>query len=167
METRDSRHENCQTCRYWALPQEECRRRPPTLVGAAEGAWPRTRPDAWCGEWEGIAETTLPLRATTPASSALGIAAELLLSRLAPGLDVPDPVSQVNQLLDILPPDARMVVIRAQGLDGRPVTGIKEVAREIGMSRDRVQALMAAADKRLQEALSLLVHRQQRKRESV
>jgi tRNA A-37 threonylcarbamoyl transferase component Bud32 len=167
METRDSRHDNCQACRYWALPQQECRRWPPTLVGVTEGAWPRTPPDAWCGEWEGTVEATLPLRVATPASSALAIAAELLLSRLAPGLDVSDPVGQVTQLLDILPPDARMVVIRAQGLDGRPVTGIKEVAREIGMSRNRVQALMAAADKRLQEALSLLLLRQQRKRESV
>jgi len=166
MESRDLRHDSCQTCRYWALPQQECRRRPPILVGV-EGAWPRTRPEAWCGEWEGTAEATLPLHVATPTSTAQGIAAELLLSRLAPGLDVPDPVAQVNQLLDILAPDARMVVIRAQGLDGRPMTGIKEVAREIGMSRDRVQTLMAAADKRLQEALSLLVLRQRRKRESV
>ena len=167
MEERDSRHGSCQTCRYWAYPQEECRRRPPTLVGAAAGAWPRTRPEAWCGEWEGVGDAVLPLRPPAPTPDVLGIAAELLLARLAPGLDIPGPAAQVHHLLDILPPDARRVVIRAHGLDGRPITGVKEVARELGMSRDRVQALMAAADKRLQEAVSLLALRQHRKRESV
>jgi len=164
----------CRACRFWAAEGEECRRRAPVPRDEAGGGlttvgiWPRTSPEGWCGEWESITDTrSAPAAATPAAPTTQTIAAELFLSRLAPGLETADPAAQVGHLLDVLPPDARAVVTRMYGLDGRPVTGLKSLAKEIGMSRDRVQALASAAEQRLHDALALVVLRQQRNRDSV
>jgi hypothetical protein len=58
--------EKCETCRYFSpasLAQAQCRKNAPTVVSfsvqtaagpgiAVQGAWPTTKSDDWCGEWQ-------------------------------------------------------------------------------------------------------------------
>jgi hypothetical protein len=96
-----------------------------------------------------------------------GVAAELLVRRIAPAVDPGDASALIAPLLNHLPPDARLVIIRVHGLDGRPNTGVREVAKELRMSRDRVQALVAIGEKQLREALVILDARRRRRTEAV
>jgi hypothetical protein len=46
--------------------------------------------------------------------------------------------------------------VRANGLDGRPSGGLKEVARELKMSRGHVRDLLATGEKLLEEIARVL-----------
>ncbi|MFO0821804.1 MAG: hypothetical protein U0792_01585 [Gemmataceae bacterium] len=73
----------------------------------------------------------------------------IFLERLDPSLEISNPHELLAVLLNQLRPDMRRVIIRAHGLDGRPLEGLKGVARELKMDRSRVQALLTAAEQRV------------------
>ena len=176
------RIERCGTCRFWDSGATECRRHAPVFIpmlplnagdgtGANPGGWPRTSPDAWCGEWA-LAEqspvvataTHVPAAQTEPEPPRdRDIATHLFLTRLAPFFETANPTALLETLLNQLTPDIRRVVVRVHGLDGRPVTGLKEVARDLKMGRESIRALLTAGEKRLAEAVQGLT-RQQEKR---
>jgi DNA-directed RNA polymerase sigma subunit (sigma70/sigma32) len=83
------------------------------------------------------------------------LATRVFLARLAPTLDTRDP-ALLGSLLDQLPPDVRQVLVRTNGLDGRPPAGLKDVARELKMSQGHVRALLATGEEMLAEVVRLL-----------
>jgi hypothetical protein len=167
------REQRCETCRFWVPGSSECRRRaplavvlPPTHPSASDGmphaaraggAWPLTSADQWCGEWAAAAGWANPQPLPRPVATALaeGVAPRLFLARLAPTLETRDP-ALLGALLDQLPPDVRQVLVRANGLDGRPPAGLKDVAREFKMSQGHVRALLASGEELLAEIVRLL-----------
>jgi hypothetical protein len=167
MDSRSTPSARCEACRYWEGATGECHRHAPALLpaagpGAGNGAeaaparvWPRTRPDEWCGEWAGT--EARPAAAGPPVSMAASIAARAFLSRVAPGVELPDPEAVLEALLNQLPPDVRRVIVRLNGLDGQPLVGLRDVARDLRMSREQVRVLQAAGDKRLSEVVAYLV----------
>lgn len=182
----NDQNERCDTCRFWKKETSECHRHAPVMVttlGRApassriaastsgepsegvERAWPRTEPDEWCGEWAGQTE-----KPQGGGSSSLpigqAIATQTFLGRIAPTLESSDPTTLLEALLNQVPPDIRRVIVRVNGLDGQPLGGLKEVAREFRMSREQVRALVAAGEKRLAEVVSQLASRRHGKRDT-
>lgn len=159
MDAMSARTEQCGNCRFWEAGSTECRRHAPVLVtlgqnGAAgaevpHGTWPQTSASGWCGEWalRGEEQPTTTPAPRVPAYNDL--AAMIFLERLDPSLEMPNPSEVLAVLLNQLRPDIRRVIIRAHGLDGRPLEGLKGVARELKMDRSRVQALLTAGEQRL------------------
>jgi DNA-directed RNA polymerase sigma subunit (sigma70/sigma32) len=94
------------------------------------------------------------------------IATQTFLGRIAPSLEPQEPATLLEALLNQLPPDIRRVIVRVNGLDGQPLSGLKEVAREFRMSREQVRALVSAGEKRLTEVVNQLTSRRQEKREA-
>jgi hypothetical protein len=186
MSTQRHDNERCETCRFWEAGTTECHRRAPvTLVALPQSAsvsrasgsrsvdthakgtertWPRTRFDDWCGEWDSL----IPKSPTHNSAMPVGqeIATQTFLGKIAPSLEQQDPATLLEALLNQLPPDIRRVIVRMNGLDGQPLSGLKEVAREFRMSREQVRALVAAGEKRLTEVVSQLTSRRQEKREA-
>ena len=182
------RHQNerCETCRFWEAGTTECHRHAPVIVttlgrGSAPSrgvtsssgdaltsgvnrAWPRTQPEEWCGEWDSLdgkppgGELALPI--------GQAIAAQTFLGRIAPTLESSDFAALLEALLNQLPPDIRRVIVRVNGLDGQPLGGLKEVAREFRMSREQVRVLVAAGEKRLAEVVGQLAGRRHEKRDA-
>jgi hypothetical protein len=163
METNGQRTERCQTCRFWEGETTECRRHAPVLLAAlavstgdapaippTAGAWPRTPPDGWCGDWNSAEKP----RETD--ASPDDVPARLFLGRIAPTLEVRNPTGLLESLLNQLPPDVRRVIVRMNGLDGRPLSGLKDVAREFKISQGQTRALLAAGEERLTEAVRRL-----------
>jgi hypothetical protein len=74
---------------------------------------------------------------------------------------VANPGALLETLLAQLPPDVRSVVVRLNGLDGRPPGAIQEVARVSKMSRGHVRALLENGEQRLSEAAALVAARHQ------
>jgi hypothetical protein len=50
--------------------------------------------------------------------------------------------------------------VRMNGLDGQPLIGLKEVARELRMSREQLRGLIESGEKRLAEVVGQLAARQ-------
>ncbi len=164
-----AREDRCETCRFWVPASSECRRRAPAVVGrpaappsaagspdpthGAAGAWPVTTADQWCGEW--APPTTQAKDPPPPVAPGECLATRVFLARLAPTLDTRDP-ALLGSLLDQLPPDVRQVLVRTNGLDGRPPAGLKDVARELKMSQGHVRALLATGEEMLAEVVRLL-----------
>jgi hypothetical protein len=176
--------ERCETCRYWEPGTTECHRRAPVTIVAlthtvstargsaarsrdteirgSERTWPRTNADEWCGEWDSLIEQPSASESVLPVGQQ--IATQTFLGRIAPSLETDDASTLLGALLNQLPPDIRRVVVRMNGLDGQPLVGLKDVAREFRMSRDQVRALIAAGEKRLAEVVTqLTTPRQERK----
>jgi hypothetical protein len=156
------REERCETCRFWVPESAECHRHAPSIVvlpltpGTAAaapklaGAWPVTGADQWCGEW------AIPANQTgAPAVSGESVATRVFLARVAPGLDPHNP-ALLGSLLEQLPADVRRVLVRTNGLDGRPPAGLRDVAREFKMSQGHVRALLATGEQLLAEVVRLL-----------
>jgi DNA-directed RNA polymerase specialized sigma24 family protein len=99
--------------------------------------------------------------ATTPRDD---VATHLFLARIAPALETKNPAALVESLLNQLPPDVRRVIVRVNGLDGQPLAGLKDVAREFKMSQGQVRALVAAGEQRLAEAIERLAAQQHENR---
>jgi hypothetical protein len=181
-----NRHESerCETCRFWEPESTECHRRSPVsaltlgsvstptrasrssdaAVRIADRAWPRTQPDEWCGEWDGTAEKQ-PVVESAPPPVGQVIATQTFLGRIAPGVEATDPPRLLEALLNQLPPDIRRVIVRVNGLDGQPLSGLKDVAREFRMSRDQLRTLIAAGEKRLAEVVGQLMPKRVDKRD--
>jgi hypothetical protein len=170
METNGQRTERCDTCRFWDGETTECRRYAPVLVPALalrtpangdeapadapnRGAWPRTLPDAWCGEWDSAA---MPRETGDSTAAPSDVPARLFLGRIAPTLEPRNPLALLESLLNQLPPDIRRVIVRMNGLDGQPLAGLKDVAREFKISQGQIRALLAAGEERLAEAVRRL-----------
>jgi hypothetical protein len=132
--------------------------------GAADRAWPRTEPDEWCGEWDGQVEHAALSDSTLPIGQAIAI--QTFLGRVAPSLESMDIASLLEALLNQLPPDIRRVIVRMNGLDGQPLSGLKDVAREFRMSREQVRELIAVGEKRLAEAVGQVSVRRKEKRDA-
>jgi len=184
MGTSRNTNERCETCRFWAAESTECHRRAPITAialghvaslsrGAAsrpadasardtDRTWPRTLPDEWCGEWDGAVEKQPDATSAPPVG--LVIATQTFLGRIAPSLEAMEPSTLLEALLNQLPPDIRRVIVRMNGLDGQPLTGLKDVAREFRMSREQVRSLIAAGEKRLAEVVAQLAHKRGEKR---
>jgi hypothetical protein len=185
MGTGRNQNERCETCRFWEIETTECHRHAPVMVTAlgrssslsrstaaglgespaqgAERAWPRTQSDEWCGEWD--SQTGKPPSGESALPIGQAIATQTFLGRIAPSLETPDPVTLLEALLNQLSPDIRRVIVRVNGLDGQPLNGLKEVAREFRMSREQVRALVAAGEKRLAEVVGQLAARRHEKRD--
>jgi hypothetical protein len=165
--------ERCATCRFWDPAAEDCHRHAPIpLVLAARGAdgldepvavWPRTPPDGWCGEWVSL-DGEVSGADSSSAPTARDLAAQLFLRRLSPAVETADPVGFLGPLLGHLPPDVLRVVTRVHGLDGRPPVGLKDAAREERISGARVRSLLAIGERRVRDALDLVVARQHHRR---
>jgi hypothetical protein len=102
----------------------------------------------WCGEWLGATERPSVVRDDT-------VATRVFLARVAPALDTQNP-ALLGSLLEQLPADVRGVLVRANGLDGRPPAGLRDVAREFKMSQGHVRALLATGEEQLAEVVRLL-----------
>jgi hypothetical protein len=133
-----------------ALAADEDRRQ-----ARAATAWPLTTADQWCGEWAPAPDRAVG-GAPVAAPPSERVATSLFLARVAPALDARDPAALLESLLEQLPSDVRSVLVRSNGLDGRPPAGLKDVAREFKMSQGHVRALLAAGDKLLAEVVRLL-----------
>jgi hypothetical protein len=83
------------------------------------------------------------------------VATRVFLARIAPTLNTCDP-ALLRSLLDQLPADVRGVLMRSNGLDGRPPAGLRDVARELKMSQGHVRALLATGEELLSEVVRLL-----------
>ena len=177
--------ERCETCRFWNAESSECHRRAPVtlslgriragsrgnpsnsnaaLPASAIRAWPITQADDWCGEWGGLEEKPDSGELALPIGKA--IATRTFLARIASGFDSMEPESLMEALLNQLSPDVRRVIVRMNGLDGQPLSGLKEVAREFRMSREQVRAVIAAGEKRLSEVIEQLSDRRHQKRDA-
>jgi hypothetical protein len=175
-----SRSDRCETCRFWFPETSECRRRAPSVLSlslapvpgadAADaaaagvgtfGAWPVTAADGWCGEWSAPAERSAPSGPELDPAGA-GVATRLFLARVAPTLDAHDPPALLAALLDQLPADVRQVLVRNNGLDGRPPAGLRDMAREFKMSHGHIRALLATGEAMLTEVVRLLSRPRQR-----
>ncbi len=86
------------------------------------------------------------------------VASRLFLARLAPSLvcENGERANLLESLLGQLQPNVRRVVIRVNGLDGQPLSGLKAVSRELRMSHSQVQTLLKAGEERLEKALRLI-----------
>jgi|GEM_PF-1498871 len=170
------RIERCGTCRFWAPDSSACHRRAPsvvpilpltpqrqsetaTLSPQASATWPITAENEWCGEWAPRSETQ---KQPEPASQEDSVAIRLFLARVAPGIATQNPNVLLESLLNQLPSDVRAVLVRTNGLDGRPPGGLKEVAREHKMSQGHVRALLATGEKLLTEVVRLLSPQRER-----
>jgi hypothetical protein len=175
-------HENerCETCRFWDSETSECHRRAPMTTIAlgvssslkrtassrtstarvkdVNRAWPRTQADDWCGEWDSHAAKAVMEDSALPVGQA--IATRTFLGRIAPSLESHDPETLLEALLNQLSPDIRRVIVRMNGLDGQPLRGLKEVAREFRMSREQLRGLIESGEKRLAEVVAQLADRQ-------
>lgn len=180
MGTGNNETERCETCRFWAGETTECHRRAPVATIAlglssslkirvssrsrassspkANRAWPRTRPDDWCGEWDSQVVKIVVEDSAQPVGQA--IATRSFLGRIAPSLESHDPATLLEALLNQLSPDIRRVIVRMNGLDGQPLRGLKEVARELRMSREQLRGLIISGEKRLAEVVGQLADRQ-------
>src|SRR5262245_53099533 len=174
------RDERCASCRNWHGGTRSCHRYAPAPVGLGREpgaaapepgtavtvavAWPHTGPDEWCGEWKPDQVRTVEPNRSVPGPGEC--AAELFLHRIIPAAETADAAPLLRPLLDQLPHDTRLVVVRANGLDGKPLTGIREISKELRMSRDRVLTLLAIGEEQLAEALVVLVARHRRGREA-
>jgi len=182
------RAERCGTCRFWDAGETECHRHAPVVAelglpvpgGATEateateqtpipcsrsaaGRWPRTPADGWCGEWCGPADdraTATPVPPTRTVTEIADVAITAFLGRVAPCLETGNPASLVESLLNQLPADVRRVMVRVNGLDGQPVEGVREIAKEGKMTREHVRSLLAIGEKRVGEIVGRLVARQ-------
>jgi hypothetical protein len=167
--------ERCDTCRFWDAEATECHRHAPVVVSelglltpagapdpgpspAADGAWPRTPSDGWCGDWE--LQIGDPPARDSAVWDVERVAANLFFARMAPSLETDDCTTLLKSLLNQLPPNVRRVIVRANGLDGQPLYGLKEVARQLKMSRENVRSLLAVGEKRLAEIVEYLMRRQ-------
>ena len=159
MSTTGERGERCRTCRFWLADPSECHRHAPSVPvrGAGDSAesheteggtatrtaisvWPVTDPDDWCGEWATRADAPKALPVTLPPRTASARGA-LFLARLAAARRAQLRRSaQLELLLGQLPADVRRVLVRANGLDGRPPGGLKDIAREFKISQGHVRA---------------------------
>jgi hypothetical protein len=179
METDRHSQERCETCRFWQGQTHECHRHAPVIltplgrtsalsrvkasqaesaaIPVADRAWPRTEPDEWCGEWDGPSEKAVVEDAVLPIGQI--IATQTFLGKFAPTLETRDPAALLAALLNQLSPDIRRVIVRMNGLDGQPLSGLKDVAREFRMSREQVRALVATGEKRLAEVVAQLIPR--------
>ncbi len=172
----EDHQERCETCRYWLRDSSECRRRAPSLVVSSQlvgangrdaqpgaSAWPVTAASAWCGEWAPAHEP--PKAAPAPAEPTGqddSVATRLFLARVAPGLSARNPAALLESLLEQLPSDVRQVLVRTNGLDGRPPAGLKDVARECKMSQGHVRALIATGEELLTDVVRLLSRQRER-----
>ncbi|QJW99273.1 hypothetical protein FTUN_6875 [Frigoriglobus tundricola] len=73
-----------------------------------------------------------------------------------------NPAALLESLLEQLPSDVRRVLVRTNGLDGRPPAGLKDVARECKMSQGHVRALIAAGEELLTDVVRLLSRQRER-----
>lgn len=159
MDAAQVKTEQCGNCRFWEAGSTECRRHAPVLLhtlgqvaspasDGQHGTWPHTDATGWCGEWSQRGEAP-----AAPSSSRVPVyddlAAMIFLQRLDPSLELPNATEVLAVLLNQLRPDIRKVIIRAHGLDGLPLEGLKGVARELKMDRSRVQSLLTAGEQRL------------------
>jgi hypothetical protein len=123
-------------------------------VTSLDRSWPRTQPDDWCGEWDSLILKTTIEDSALPVGQA--IATRTFLKRIAPSLESQDPDTLLEALLNQLSPDLRRVIVRMNGLDGQPLLGLKEVARELRMSREQLRGLIVSGEKRLAEVVGQL-----------
>jgi hypothetical protein len=180
MGTIHNENERCETCRFWDGETTECHRRAPVTTIAlglsssvkraassrsstsrarkANRVWPLTQPDDWCGEWDSQTAKLLVEDSALPVGQA--IATRTFLGRIAPSLESHDPATLLEALLNQLSPDIRRVIVRMNGLDGQPLCGLKEVARELRMSREQLRGLIVSGERRLAEVVSQLAARQ-------
>ena len=159
MSASGERSETCETCRFWRAASSECRRRAPAVPAPGAGAWPVTAANEWCGEWAPFAGAPTSGAPTSPDAC---VATCLFLARVAPALDARNPEPLLASLLEQLPSDVRGVLVRTNGLDGRPPAGLREVAREFKMSQGHVRALIATGESLLTEVVRLLTRQRER-----
>jgi RNA polymerase nonessential primary-like sigma factor len=62
--------------------------------------------------------------------------------------------SLMDQWLDDLPPKQRLVIERRYGLNGQEPSTLEDLARELGLTRERVRQIQQEALSRLQQALA-------------
>lgn len=168
------RLERCGTCRFWVAESSTCHRHAPVVPARPlthrqseavtppphlSARWPLTAENEWCGEWAPRTESN---KNPEPVSQEESVAIRLFLARVAPGLAAQNPNALLESLLNQLPSDVRTVLVRTNGLDGRPPGGLKEVAREHKMSQGHVRALLETGEKLLTEVVRLLSPQRER-----
>jgi RNA polymerase nonessential primary-like sigma factor len=109
--------------------------------------------------------TDLLVLAEAPASldSPLGDQSDAALSELVPDQNATPPERQVaqrelqllmDQWLDDLSPKQRFVIERRYGLNGQEPSTLEDLARELGLTRERVRQIQQEALSRLQQAVA-------------
>jgi DNA-directed RNA polymerase sigma subunit (sigma70/sigma32) len=69
------------------------------------------------------------------------------------GMDHPQLLEEMAERMKELPERERFILERRYGLDGQPAESLEEVGARLGITRERVRQLQAAATERLHDLM--------------